>query len=125
MRLTFIILTLHFLSACDSGTHWENGSYSVYWIDTSANRQLGYNIGGGSYIGRVEGEVIGVGVNTKYVVAKRINHQIKKEEYFYIEKSKDHKFKNGYDISIGPLDERLFLVKQKELGLPQINTEFK
>jgi len=124
MNMTIVVLLFLMLTSCDSGTQWSDGSYSVYWIDTRENRQLGYDIGDGSAIGRVEGEVIGVGANSKYVVARRINHSNGNIEYFYIEKSKDHKFKNWNEISVGPLTEVEINEKTSELMLPKISMEF-
>lgn len=125
MRLLLVLSILIALVACDTGGEWSEGDYSVYWIDTSQNRQLGFDVGDGAYIGRVGGEVIGIGSNAVYVSAQRINHELNEIEYFYIEKSKDHKFLNGSEISVGPINEQLFIQISKDLSLPPISVKFK
>ena len=64
------IIVLALLAGCDSSM-WESGDYEVYYIDGDIN--LGIKIDDeGTWHGRVDHEVVAVGVNEKYVVAKQI-----------------------------------------------------
>ncbi len=86
-----LLLTLH-LSACDSGLKWSEGEYEVHWIDTLHNRTLVRKIDSTSSIGRVRAEVIAVGSNDKFVVAKQKDPHSNSVSYFVINREKDGDF---------------------------------
>jgi hypothetical protein len=125
MKSVALLLVLSLLVSCDSGDLWSDGKYVVYWLDTGQNRQLGLIIDDSSTIRRVEAEVIGVGQNEQYIVAKRLNHENGEFEYFYIDRVQDHMYLNGDEISVGPFTEIMFQKKSEELGLPGISKEFR
>ncbi len=121
----FAILFLALLvSACDHGVKWEDDPYQVIWIDSKNNRTLIYDLGDGSAIERVGAEIIAVGSNDKYIVAKQQETVKKKVSYFYIERSKDNKYKNWDEITQGPFSSEKFIQLKKELGLPDFIKAF-
>ncbi len=117
------ILTL-LVSACDYGIKWEDTPYQVIWIDSKNNRTLVYNLGDGSAVERVGAEVIAVGSNKKYVVAKQKNITNKKITYFYIERNKDNKYKSHDEITQGPFSFEKFIELKEKLGLPNFTKAF-
>ena len=122
--LCIIILLVFYLSACDSGVEWTEGEYEVHWVDTFHNRTLARKIDSSSSIGRVEAEVIAVGSNNKFVVAKQKDSKANTVSYFVINKEKDGKYLNQDGITEGPFSEKRFLELKKELGLPDFSKEF-
>lgn len=123
MKRVLLIIFTAFLCSCDSGVEWKDSPYEVIWIDTGDNRALNHEISENASIGRVEAEVIAVGSNDKYVVAKQkpIGGSI---SYFYIERAKDDKYLNWNEITQGPFSEFRFLQLKTELGLPEFSKEF-
>jgi hypothetical protein len=103
---------------------WRDKPYEVIWIDTGDNRTLNHEISENESIGRVEAEVIAVGSNEKYVVAKQRPIDGGSISYYYIEREKDDKFLNGNEITQGPFSEARFLQLKSELGLPEFTKEF-
>lgn len=71
VRQVLLILLSSLLLSCDWGVEWRDKPYEVVWINIGENRMLNYEIAEGSSIGRVEAEIIAVGSNEKYVVAKQ------------------------------------------------------
>ena len=122
-RILLIILTV-FQCSCDSGVQWKDHPYEVIWIDTSNNRTLNYEISENASIGRVEAEVIAVGSNEQYVVAKQKPIGGGTISYFYIERAKDHKYLSWDEITHGPFSESVFLRLKADLGLPDFSREF-
>ncbi len=122
--LSKIILLSVVLSACDYGVEWREGEYEVHWINSSHNRTLARKIDSSSSIGRVGAEVIAVGSNDKFVVAKQKDIDSNSVSYFVINKAKDGKFLNQAEITEGPFSEKRFLELQKDLGLPGFSKEF-
>lgn len=124
MKRALIIFITSFLCSCDSGVEWKDGPYEVMWIDTGDNRTLNHEISENASIGRVEAEVIAVGSNEKYVVAKQKPIGGGSISYFYIERAKDDKYLNWDEITQGPFSEARFLQLKTELGLPEFSEEF-
>ena len=122
-RALFIIFTT-LLCSCDSGVEWKDSPYEVIWIDTGDNRTLNHEISENASIGRVEAEVIAVGSNEKYVVAKQKPIGGGSISYFYIDRAKDDKYLNWDEITQGPFSEARFLLLKAELGLPEFSKEF-
>ena len=114
------------LFGCDSGDRWESGKYRVYWIDASANLNLGYDLGnGGGIIQRVEFQVISIGEDARWIVAARHPEGDKtKTEYFYFSKPDDGPYKNMNEIVQGPFTESEFRQKSKDLNLPFLSKHF-
>jgi hypothetical protein len=111
------------LVACDSGTQWRDEKYAVIWIDTPA-LSLNLDIGEGASIERVAADVVAVGSNQFYVVAKQRSSKTKAFSYFYIEKNKDDSSKNADEITKGPYSEQEFIALSKQFGLPKLTKQF-
>ncbi|MCE2029467.1 hypothetical protein [Sessilibacter corallicola] len=124
MKRAIIIIFLALLCSCDSGVEWRDEPYEVIWTDTGGNRTLNYEISKNASIGRVKAEVIAVGSNVKYVVAKQKSIDNGSISYFYIDREKDDKHLNGDEIAQGPFSEARFLQIKVELGLPEFNRKF-
>jgi len=115
----FFCLVLAACSLFDSGTPWEGGPYMLLWIDDPKAVTLSYDLGNGGSIPRVTEQVFAVGYDGRYVVAKQHPNRDKKiTNYFIINAQKDSKMADNRDVVIGPLNEREFQEKVKELNLP-------
>lgn len=124
VNTTLILFLAAFIPGCDYGVQWRDKPYEVIWVDTFGNRALSYDLGGGMSIGRVEAEVIAVGSNDEYVVAKQRDRVTGNISYFYIERSKDDRYYNGNEIIQGPFSESRFSELKLELNLPGFSKEF-
>jgi hypothetical protein len=125
MNRIFPILFSLILCSCDSGVLWSDDPYEVHWVDTGNNVTLARRINGGpDTIGRVDAEVIAVGSNDKFVVAKQREIGSGSISYFYLEKSKDSTYLNLDEITQGPFSEARFTQLKTELGLPEFSKEF-
>ncbi|WP_078118496.1 hypothetical protein [Thiosocius teredinicola] len=112
------------LSACDSGTEWSDPPYEVVWIDVESNRSLFFSLGDGGLLGRVDPEIIAVGSNDKYVVAKQQSPGATTTLYYYIAKSNDGAKLNGHEITEGPFTVEEFEALSQKLGLPAFSRQF-
>ena len=121
MKTTHLILMALLLVGCDSGVLWEDKPYQVLWIDGTANRTLNYDFGDGGFITRIEAQIIAVGSNNRYIVAKRKEPDTDAVAYYYIEKATDDKFANG---ASGPYSEVQFRQLKKKFGLPDFTKTF-
>jgi len=91
----------------------------LLWIDDPKAVTLSYDLGNGGSIPRVTEQVFAVGYDGRYVVAKQHPNRDKKiTNYFIINAQKDSKMADNRDVVIGPLNEREFQEKVKELNLP-------
>ncbi|GAA5441876.1 hypothetical protein Misp06_00037 [Microbulbifer sp. NBRC 101763] len=125
MNRALIVFFLVTLCSCDSGVLWSDHPYEIHWIDTENNVTLARRINGGpDTIGRADSEVIAVGSNDKFVVAKQGVIGSEDISYFYIEKSKDSTYLNLDEITQGPFSEVQFLKIKAELGIPDFSKEF-
>lgn len=120
----YIVVMSILLSACDHGVEWSEGDYEVLWIDTSDNRSLARIIGDNAFIGRVDPEVVAVGSNSEYVVAKQKNPDNGEISYFIVDKARDGKYLNMSEITEGPFTEATFLEMSKEKNLPALTVIF-
>ena len=126
MKKIFLSILLCFgLASCDHGVEWSEGDYVVHWIDTTENLTLARKIDSKTSIGRVRAEVIAIGSNENYIIAKQKNPSTNSISYFYINKKKDGKYLNLEEITEGPFSKSRFMELQKELGLPKFTKEFK
>jgi hypothetical protein len=124
MKRVIVLAMLLVLSSCDYREKWRDGPYGVLWIDTENNRTLSYDLGDNASIDRVEAEVIAVGSNEKYIVAKQKDVGNDLIAYYFIEREKDNRYYNGSEITQGPFTESSFLKLKSELGLPEFTEEF-
>lgn len=123
MKLIRLSLLLFFITACDSGVLWKDSPYEVYWVDTTDNQSLGYSLGDGGIIQRVD-KVIAIGSNEKYIVAKQRSINQQKILYYYLEKAKDKKFYDASDVVKGPFSIEQFKREKQYLGLPDFTHTF-
>ena len=123
--LAAILLSVTTLSGCDSGIKWTDKEYEVHWIDTSRNRTLARKIDeNGSSIGRVQPEVIAIGSNDKYVVAKQRSVNGGEMFYFVVERKKDSPYLNADQITQGHFSRSDFEVLKKQKRLPDFSATF-
>lgn len=121
MKYLLIILSL-FLTACsDFGENWRSGDYAVYWIDNPDDKVLGYEVGEGAFIKRIDARISAVGANENYISA--ISCSNNKCSYFYIDRLKDHKYADGPEAVNGPYNKEEFEAKTSELSLPTLSTQ--
>lgn len=112
------------LTGClfDSGVLWEDEQYHVAWIDTGDSTTLYYTIENGG-VGKIKPEIIAVGSNEFYVVARRKSSP--DNGYYYIKKSKIHPYPGGGDSTHGPYTAAQFAKLKKDLNLPDFEKTFK
>lgn len=113
-----------FHSGCDSAVKWSRGNYEVYWIDSPGNLQLGYRLGSGRWVGRVQHQVIAVGASTKWIVAQRRPPGSSEIEYYYWLISLDGEYKNASDVVKGPFTKSQFANEGKSRDFPKFSTRF-
>lgn len=124
MKRALIIICFVLLCSCDSGVEWRDKPYQVIWIDTGDNRTLSHEITENASIGRVDAEVVAVGSDDKYVVAKQKPIGGGAISYFYIDREKDGRYLNADEITEGPFSEAQFIQLKAQLGLPEFSKEF-
>lgn len=115
MRIILILVSLT-LIGCSPVS--EEPPYEVYYID--GVKTLGYSIGEGSYIGRIN-EPKNINANKKYISVYACLY--KTCYFYYIDKTKDHKFADHYEFVFGPYTNEQFTRLVKKLGLPSISSE--
>lgn len=124
VRQVLLVLLSSLLFSCDWGVEWRDKPYEVVWINIGENRMLNYEIAEGSSIGRVEAEIIAVGSNEKYVVAKQRSIDDGSISYYYIDRGKDNKYLDADEIAQGPFSETRFRQLRSDLGLPEFSKVF-
>lgn len=121
-QFAFITLLSCLLTSCgafDSGVVWRGGPYELYWIDISDRVCLGYDLGNGNSIGRIDECVFAVGWDGRYLVAKQHPKGDKKiTNYFIIDAQKDSRYTDPKHVVLGPISEEEFKAKVSELNLP-------
>jgi len=120
-KYLLLIVTVFLLVGCDSS--WNDGPYEVYY-DAMNDRVLGRNMGDGMFIGRVEGNVIAIGNNAKYISVKNRGKGYEIESYYFINKDKDGMYLNMDEITQGPFNKKHYYKLVAELGLPKLSKEF-
>lgn len=104
----------------DSGVEWRSGPYALLWIDTPDNVSLSYDLGSGSWAGRVEPQVFAVGANDQYIVAKQHPvHNKSRVDYYIVLRGEDSMSADSKKVVLGPLTTEEFDQKSKGLNLPQ------
>ena len=121
---TVILIAATTLCGCDSGVEWRDREYEVGWLDTLDNRSLYRSLGGGSGIGRVSAEVIAVGSDDRYVVAKRRSLDDGSISYFIVDRRKDRPLFNADEITEGPFSVAQFKALKRERDLPDFSAAF-
>jgi hypothetical protein len=102
---------------------WEDEKYAVYYIDGDV--KLGIKVDDdGSFIGRVENNVIAVGSNEKYVVVKQLTSEPDVISYFVLDKENDNIYLKPYEVIEGPYTEPQFKKLNQKLDLPKFSEAF-
>lgn len=117
------MVTLAFLSSCDYKQLWEEKHYEVHWLDGNISLVRKLNEQGNS-IARVAPEVIAVGSNVSYIVAKRRWNNDATISYYFLDKLKDSNYLNPNEITQGPFTETEFKVLKQKFGLPEFTKTF-
>jgi hypothetical protein len=112
------ILFLVALSIIGCSSSWSDGPYEVYWID--GTKSLGYNVGEGAYIKRIE-ESKEINANSHFISVYACPE--KSCAFYYIDRVKDHEFAESTEFVFGPYTKQEFEKLQKELSLPNINEQ--
>lgn len=97
---------------------WAEPPYEVYWIDGA--KTLGYSLGGGAFISRVE-EPINIASNNKYLSV----YACPKNQcaFYYIDKEQDHKYAEFNEFVYGPFSQQQFAIVAEEIGLPPVSAK--
>lgn len=106
----------------DSGELWRDDPYVVLWLDTDDNVALYFDLGKDGAVGRVQPKVVAVGSDDNYVVVKQVG--TRGVNYFYLDRTKDHKLADPKDSVFGPFSESDFDKKRKDLTLPTFSKQF-
>ena len=115
MRIILVLVSL-FLIGCSPV--WEEPPYEIYYIDGA--KTLGYGIGEGAYIGRID-EPIKIKTNRKFISVYACPY--KTCGFYYIDKINDHKFAEHDEFVYGPYTNEQFTRLVKKFGLPSVNSE--
>jgi hypothetical protein len=96
-----------------------DSTYSIVTTDVDADRSLSYDLGDGSFVGRVNGQVVAVGLDDNFIIAKQhLDGDSSKVNYYILNRKLDNRSADPKDCVIGPLDETQFAEKRAELGVP-------
>lgn len=121
MKIRLVYLCLLFvLSACDHGALWRDPPYTVYWIN-SPPYKLGYDIGGGGIISKVN-HVTAIGSDENYVVAQTLRSSDSEPEYYFIDRRNDSAYKE--DAVNGPFSESTYNSLKKKHQFPEFEKRF-
>ena len=105
-RYCVMLVTASLLSSCglfDSGVEWRGGPYALLWIDTAENISICSDLGGGSWIGRIDSTVFAVGWDGRYLVAKQHpNNDRSKTNYFIVDARNDSAYADQTNVVMGP-----------------------
>ncbi len=111
----FLTLALLLLASCSQ--IWEEQPYEVYYIDST--KALGYSLGEDAYIRRID-EPVNIDTNKKYISVYACPYET--FAFYYIDKTKDHKFAEHDEFVYGPYTKEQFSALIKKLGLPSISS---
>ncbi len=111
-----LYLTAALLAGCSAS--WSDGPYEVYLIDSV--RTLGFRIGEGAYIGRID-EPKNINANKKYISVYACPEEVC--AYYYIDRIKDHKFADPAEFVYGPYTKKAFTQLQNSLLLPELGSK--
>lgn len=115
MRVILVLASL-FLVGCSQT--WKELPYEIYYLD--GTKSLGYSLGDGFYIGRVD-EPKYVASNDKYISVYACPENMC--SFFYIDKANDHKFAEPNEFVFGPYTKVQFVSLESKLGLPKLKQE--
>jgi len=122
-KLTLILIGILTLNSC-----WNNpsehdliiGNYYVGWNDMVSNRGIDYQYDSNSYKGIVSSYVYAVGNNADFIIAKQHPYlnDLNVTKYFIVDLNK--KMGIDKDAVIGPMTEKDFDKKSKELKISEL-----
>jgi len=126
MKILLLVVAVMTLAVCNSSVKWEEEDYRVYWVDEPYPRLVLGRIleNGPDAIRRVEADVIAVGSNDSYIVAKQRDPDDGSISYSIIDKAKDSMYLNMDEITKGPMSEATFIKFRGERNLPEFTVEF-
>ena len=111
--------------SCPARSSYRAVKYEVHWIDGDVTLAKRFDDHPHSVtIGRVPANVIAVGVNDNYVVAKQKDPNDDRVYYFYIDRVKDSGYANQDEITQGPMSEKTYLDLKIKYGFPEFSKEF-
>jgi hypothetical protein len=123
-----LALSLSALTGCDVHNEKLVGPYILIAVDTTQQMSVGYSLGNGGGIGRIEPVVFAVGWNDRYIVAKQHPKGDRSvTRFYYLDMAKDEKYPTGGQLSAvaGPLTGAQFAEAQVRLGLPDFKRVIK
>lgn len=110
------VISLLLLASCSP--YWAEPPYEVYWID--GTKTLGYAVGDGAFISRVD-EPVNIASNNRYLSV----YACPKTQcaFYYIDKEKDHKYADHDEFVYGPFSQQQFemLAEQNDLPIVAMN----
>jgi hypothetical protein len=109
MNKIIIILFITLLSGCNIDlrpNYKVSDNYFVGVVDIPKDRSLYYDLGNGSGVGRVSGEVIAVGWNESHIIVEQ--QKANKNLFYILEINKDSKFAQPSESVSGPFNETEF-----------------
>ena len=114
MMKTRILLAITFLVGCSP--NWHEYPYEVYWIN--GNKTLGYSLGNGSYMARVDSPQQ-ISTNENYIAVYACPENLC--SYYYIDKQLDHKFAGHDEFVFGPFSLEQYEQLSIEIQLPDVS----
>lgn len=122
--ISILALSLAGCGLFDSGVVWKGGPYILGWIDLPDEVTVSYDLGKGAFAGRIEAQVLAIGWDGRYLVAKQHPAGNKSvTNYFIIDARKDSPVASIHNVVIGPLTAAEFRAKSVELSLPEFTRE--
>ena len=112
---SFILVFLVSVLLLGCGQSWKEEPYEVIWINGTSS--LGYNVGNGAYIGRVDFPMH-IASNENYISVYACEDSVC--SFYYIDKVKDHKYADHGEFVYGPFSKDTFSAIKDNLGLPNI-----
>ena len=118
MRFIYTISVTCFVLLLGCSPSWIEAPYEVYIIDDV--KSLGYSLGNGGYIGRIE-EPVNIASNEAFISVYACPKSVC--SFYYIDKRNDHKYAEAEEVVFGPFSEEQFMSLQIKLGLPYLRFE--
>lgn len=115
------VVSVSLLTGCGF-VHDEHitGPYRLIAVDIDEQMSIGYDLEGGSAVGRIDETVFAYGFDKRFIVAKqhpRSDRSI--TNYFILDMNKDSNYADPSDSVTGPLSQKEFEEATKRLNLPR------
>ena len=108
IKILIFVLITPFLVSCSEkmGKFVIDRNYLVHITDVSSDRALYYDLGGGSFIGRIPSQVTKIGWDNNFIIAEiHRDGDPKMLEFYLLDKNKDSRYANPSESVSGPLSE--------------------